>query len=477
MKRHFSLFLLLLLCLQTRLVFSQDKESFLEELPVMDEAASEDAGSIVLRGLMGTFETLLPNGILVFYNTVIKQEPWANPSADSIRDNFSGPWKWEDTDGFKVNQIGHPIQGSLSFNAGRVNGFNFYQSAFFSFLGSFTWEAFGESNGASINDVITTVSGSMIIGEMVFRLYQEVCAAGVPALIAALFNPMAGFHQLVTGWKPDKSGGNVYQFQAFLGSSYAMSDSLILSENQEQFSFRGFIGDLGFSVIYGNPFEQESRTPYEHFEFAMSLGIDAGKYMGIRLISDGYLFSFSPVFSDTDTMSTGLSLHFDFVSQGEYSLYDGTVDQYSNALDWTVKYQRLFSQNAAFQEKFHAGFTLMGVSDYYSPGASKNILKNYGYGFNVKNFSSIEHKKLGKFEVDLYYYVLWSYPGTSALTQAVVNWFFIDVTYSRFISKHFSVGITDSFASEWGFFNKSGFPDARNSNNVIKLFFAWNTVR
>ena len=413
---------------------------------------------------------------MVFYNSVIKQEPWAKPSAESIRKNFSRPWNWEDTDGFKVNNIGHPIQGSIYYNAGRVNGFNFYQSAFFSALGSFTWEAFGESNGASMNDVITTVAGSMSIGEMVYRLYREVCTAGVPAIFPFFFNPMAGIHQLITGWKPYTPSRNIYQFQTFLGTSYAFTDSSISTSDQELFSLRGFFGDVGFAIIYGNPFEQESRTPYEHFEFVMSLGIGPN-YMGIRLISDGYLFSFSPVYTDTDMMSTGLSLNFDFVSEGEYSIFDGTVDQFSNALDWTVKYQHLFSPNAAFQEKLHAGFTFMGVSEYYSPDTKKKDIKNYGYGLNIKNSASFEEKNLGKFGVDVFYYVLWSYPETSALSQAVINWLFVDVTYSRFLTKYLSLGLTGSLAYEWGFFNRSGFPDTQRSNHTVKLFFAWNTAR
>jgi hypothetical protein len=469
---------LLFFSLNVRLVFSQEEPLILENDAGKDAGESAGGSGILKRGLIASAETMIPNVIMVSYNSIIKREPWARPGVESIRRNFSNPWKWEANDGFKVNQIGHPIQGSIYYNAGRVNNFNFYQSAFFSLLGSFVWEAFGESNGASINDVFTTVTGSISIGEMTFRLFREVCAAGIPAVFPSLFNPMAGFHQLVTNWNPRSfginTGGNIYHFQAFLGMSYASSDYTVSSVRQDDYSFHGFAADIGFKVIYGNPFEQESRTPFDHFEFAMSLGIDYGNYMGVRLISDGYLFSFSPVYTEIDRMSTGLTLHFDFVSEGRYSLYEGTVNQYSNALDWTIKYQRLFSENISFQEKFHAGFTFMGVSDYYAPDTSKLLIKNYGYGVNVKNSSSIEHVKFGKIEMDVFYYVLWSYHGTSDLSQAVINWCFINAAYSRNITKHFSLGVTFSSASEWGFFSKSGFPDTRNFNKAVKLFFAWN---
>ena len=469
MKKVFKVFLLLLFFLiQAQFVFSQD-----EEASDSKSQPARGAKEIVIHGLIGTAETLFVNGALVFYNTVLKQEPWAGGTLQSIKRNFTSPWKWEETDGFKVNQVGHPIQGSLYYNAGRVNGFSFYESAFFSALGSFTWEAFGERSGASVNDFITTTSVSMSLGEMLFRLYKEVRASGVPAIFPFFFNPIAGLHYLIAGYDPKDSGGNIYQFQAFLGMSWTATDTWLPNENRSIYSLGSLVGDIGFSVIYGNPFEQESRTPYEHFEFSMSLGINAN-YMGVRFLSDSYLFSFSPVFTDTDMMSTGLSLHYDFASLGKYSLYEGNVDQSANALDWTVKYQRLFSNGAVLQEKLHAGFTFFGVSDYYLPETSKKNMKNYGYGYNIKEFFSLEHKIPGKLEIGILYYNLLPYPGTSAISYAFVNWLFVDLTYSRYITKHLSLGISDFFSAEWGFYMKSGFPDTKSVNNAVKFYLAWN---
>jgi hypothetical protein len=255
---------------------------------------------------------------------------------------------------------------------------------------------------------------------------------------------------------------------------YAQTNSFINGtgyNNQDVFSFRGAIANMGFSIIYGNPFEQKSTIPFKQFEAAMSAGLDIGNYMDIRFISDGYLFSFSPVYTNTDMMSTGLSLHFDFVSLGELNIYNSTIDQYSNALDWTIKYQHLFSENTTFQTKFHTGFTFMGVSEYYSPDRERD-LKNYGAGLNSKLFTSLENKKLGKLEANVFSYVLWTYPETSALSQGTVFWLFADVTYSRFISKHLSIGITDSFLLERGTFKD--FPNTWKYYNAIKLFIAWN---
>jgi hypothetical protein len=466
MKKRNLIFLCLLLFNSAQFIFAHDD---------LNEPAAGGIGESILHGLIGSGEVLLSNGIVMAYNMshylVTGDGSWSIPNEKAIYCNFTESWEWEDTDGFKVNQIGHPIQGSVYFNAGRVNGFNFYQSAAFSAIGSFIWEAVSESNRASINDFITTVSGSLSIGEMLYRLYLEACFAGIPAPFAAFFNPMAGFHRLLNRWEPPGYGRKLYQLQYQLGTGYSKINSSLSNSGRDLFAFQGFFADIAFSAVYGNPFEQDSATPFDHFELAMLYGMDAGNVMNIRLISDGYLFSFSPLYTKTDTLSTGLSLHFDFASLGEFSMYDGTIDHYSNALDWSIKYQHRFSEDAAFQTKFHAGFTFIGVSGYYSPDR-KRYLKNYGGGLNSKLFIAFDHKKLGKLEADIFTYALWTYPETSALSQGTVLWLFTDLAYSRLVSKHLSVGITDFFLFYQGTF--SGFPDTRKYSNAVKLFAAWN---
>ena len=77
-------------------------------------------------------------------------------------------WVW-DLDDFTVNQFGHPYQGNNYFNAGRANGLSFYESAAMTAFGSGTWEYFGETNHASLNDFINTTLGGIALGEMFHR--------------------------------------------------------------------------------------------------------------------------------------------------------------------------------------------------------------------------------------------------------------------------------------------------------------------
>ncbi|MCL2720123.1 MAG: DUF3943 domain-containing protein [Treponema sp.] len=439
-----------------------------------------ETGVTIKDGLIAGAEVLLSNAVVMTFNIVANKLQggfdWAQPNLDSIKFNLTTPWQWETDDGYLVNQIGHPYQGSVYFNAGRVNGFSFYQSFFFSAFGSATWEVFFENPHASINDFITTVPSSMSVGEILFRLYIEAYNSGVPAFFAFFINPMAGFHRLVTGWQPQSYESNIYELKTYIGMGYTQIDSSAINPNNELFSFDGFYADLGFMVIYGNPFEQESKTPYDHFEFTVSVGLDIGNYMDFRLISDGYLFSFSPVYSDKNKMSTGLSLHLDVAALGRLDNFkmerqSSTINQYSNAINWTLKYQHQFSDNMKFQIKYHCGFTFFGVSIFYSPYINDELI-NYGAGINSKLFLNFEHNKLGKLETSLFGYSLWSYPGTSAISGGSVYWLFLDVSYSYFITKHLSLCVNGSLAQEWGMFKN--FPDIERKNRAVKLYAVWN---
>ncbi|MCL2792761.1 MAG: DUF3943 domain-containing protein [Spirochaetaceae bacterium] len=465
MKKLLSLFfVLLLLCADAQIVFSYSEES-----PGSNKPQSTTTSGTLKRGLIASGEALLSNFVLMTFNIFVTREAWSTPSRSSIYNNFTLPWVW-DNDGYRVNQLGHAYQGAMYFSAGRANGFGFYQSLFFSALGSATWEIFCESVQASKNDVITTVGSSMALGEMLYRLYLEACSAGAPAPAAFIINPVAGFHRLVTGWEPE-GGGNIYKFNTYLGMGWAQTSSLLLDADvsHELFSFSGLFANVGFSTIYGNPFFQETFVPFRHFELSVFFGIDVGNYMSIRLISDGYLFAFSPVYTATSMMSTGLSLHLDFVSVGELDKYDSTVDQFSNALNWTVKYQRLFGENMIFETKAHLGVTFMGSSKSYPKGAIPE--KKYGYGFNSKKIFALENKKRGRFELSVFNYILCGFfNAPSSLTN--VYWLFVDSIYYHFLSRNLSLAIANFFAMERGFY-ESSFYNTRNYNNELKLFAVW----
>ena len=116
--------------------------------------------------------------------------------------NMEHSWVW-DLDDFVVNQFGHPYQGSNYFNTGRDNGLSFWESSAVTAFGSATWEYFGETNRASLNDLINTTLGGIALGEMFHRAAWLVRRPETPGLgreiAAAAIDPLTGLNRFLSG--------------------------------------------------------------------------------------------------------------------------------------------------------------------------------------------------------------------------------------------------------------------------------------
>ncbi len=133
------------------------------------------------------------------------EDNWANVSLETWWRNISYGWEY-DGDAFLTNYFAHPYHGNTYYNAGRVNGYSFWESSVWAFAGSAFWEFFGETTRPSINDLINTSLNGINLGEMLFRLSAVVTdntETGTTRVFqevgGALLNPVRGFSRLVTG--------------------------------------------------------------------------------------------------------------------------------------------------------------------------------------------------------------------------------------------------------------------------------------
>ncbi len=85
-------------------------------------------------------------------------------------------------------------------------GLNFYESAALTAFGSATWEFFGETNHASLNDFINTTLGGITLGEMFHRagwLVRNTQATGKGRLWseigATALDPITGLNRFASG--------------------------------------------------------------------------------------------------------------------------------------------------------------------------------------------------------------------------------------------------------------------------------------
>jgi hypothetical protein len=190
--------------------------------------------------------------------------------------NMQQGWVW-DLDDFLVNQVGHPYQGNNYFTAGRANGLSFWESAGITAFGSGTWEYFGETNHASLNDLINTTLGGIALGEMFHRtawLVRDTRATGRGRLwkeIGALaIDPVTGIRRFRSGdssrlsdkppdMVPSEVGALISAGVLFRGT-----DTSAFNSNGDPF--------LELDLRYGDPASERTRIPYDAFGVLLRFG-------------------------------------------------------------------------------------------------------------------------------------------------------------------------------------------------------------
>jgi hypothetical protein len=215
------------------------------------------------------------NGMYEMAN-LIRGQDTAKITPETWWVNMKRGWEW-DLDDFAVNQIGHPYQGNNYFTTGRSNGLNFWESAGLTAFGSGTWEYFGETNQASLNDFINTTLGGIALGEMFHRtawLVRNTHATGRSRMwneIGAMaLDPMSGLMRFMSGDasrvvdKPSDMVPSQLSTLASFGGLWRGSNTEAIEPNTYGF----FETDL----LYGDVLSGSSHTPYDAFAVRLSFG-------------------------------------------------------------------------------------------------------------------------------------------------------------------------------------------------------------
>jgi hypothetical protein len=207
---------------------------------------------------------------------LIRGQDTAKITPETWWTNMKRGWEW-DLDDFVVNQIGHPYQGNNYYNAGRANGLSFWESAAVTAFGSGTWEYFGETNQASLNDFINTTLGGIALGEMFHRaawLVRDTHATGSGRLwneiAAAAIDPVTGANRFISGdasrvgEKPSSMTPSSLGASASVGALWRGSTNpSVEPETRPLFEIDGLYGDMTTG---------RSREPYDAFAVRLTFG-------------------------------------------------------------------------------------------------------------------------------------------------------------------------------------------------------------
>jgi hypothetical protein len=399
------------------------------------------------------------NGLLYFFNRYVGKYDFAQVHLEDLREKFQKGWEW-DHDVFATNQFAHPYQGSTYHAAARANGFGFYEAVFFDILGSAGWELFAETTTFSLNDLISTSLGGASLGEMFHRLYLEINSP-----LAGLVSPLDAFNAAVTRRRlPAQSGRNIQGLSVASGFEWTASRRYDGTKNAGFKTQDVTAANLGCSVVYGDPFEQESRRPYNHFELAFGGAYGGQDWYSMYIVSDGYLFSFSPVNEETKNVSTGLSLNYDFFTSRN-------IDFFSEGLDWTLKYRRMLNNNTSLELKAHAGWTAFGAANlsfYDSYNRIEESRRDYGTGTNTKFFFSLSHPKRGKFSAALLLYEMFIISHEVPESRGWDFCYLFGLSYVYPLGDRMSLGIRDTVQTKNGRYAAAS--GTRKRTNTVAVY-------
>jgi len=252
------------------------------------------------------------NGIYEAAN-LIRGQDTAKITPATWWNNMKRGWEW-DLDDFVVNQIGHPYQGNNYFTTGRANGLTYWESAALTAFGSGTWEYFGETNQASLNDFINTTLGGMALGEMLHRtawLLRDPALTGktriMDEIAATVLDPMSGLTRFTSGdatritEKPPDMVPSALSAVASLGALWRGSNT-----GDPSHTYPFFETDL----LYGDVTRGTSHTPYDAFAVRLAFGggsaisearvrgrlLSAPFHGAIVTISQGYQYNDNPAY-------------------------------------------------------------------------------------------------------------------------------------------------------------------------------------
>ena len=400
---------------------------------------------------------------------------WAIVSAESWWQNISQGWVY-DGDNFTTNNFAHPYHGSLFFNAGRTNGYDFWESTAWSLTGSAIWEFFGETFRPAFNDWIYTGIGGSNLGEMMYRLSSMVTdnrASGSDRVWSEIFgtliNPVRGFNRAISGeMGRDFPNPEWSRPDDFLISFDAGTRSVDL-KGIEDLREKEIQGLFGFDLVYGN--KMKAKKPFDFF--AMRMAVSSALPHFTTLTSTGYLFGWD---IEKRKHDIGVTLDFTYnnLLRETYSEEDTTYTGF--IYGGVIIHPYLLSvfpigtkTNIVTQVGLNG--VLMGATpdDYYIDVEGRTY--DFGPGVGLRLSAAIRN--------GIWNYIKIFYHGNWFWTQSEpsdskhhVHWLWLEAQYP--ITEYFSFGIAAG-----AFWRNSYYddlpdqerPDVFRSHPVARLFF------
>ncbi len=395
---------------------------------------------------------------------------WANVSKETWWRNISHGWEY-DGDNFATNNFAHPYHGALFFNAGRTNGYDFWESSAWALTGSAIWEYFGETFRPAFNDWIYTGIGGANLGEIIYRLSSMVTdntSSGSERvwgeIFGTLINPVRGFNRAITG----EMGKN------FPNPEWSRPDDFLITfdagtrnvdlKGVKDFREKEIQGLFGFDLVYGN--KMKARKPFDFF--AMRMAISSALPHFTQLTSSGYLFGWN-VKKNKHNFGVTLDFTYNNLLRENFSDVDTTSSGFIYGA--TVIHPYLLSAypigtKTKLVTQIGINGVIMGATpnDYFRDVEGRNY--DFGPGVGLRLVTVIRN---GIWDyIKLFYYGNWFWTQTEPSdSKHHVHWLWLEAQYP--ITKYFSFGIGAGIYWRNSFYEN--FPDVKRNHPILRVFF------
>lgn len=222
-------------------------------------------------------QTLAVNYVVNRFDAWVANQEWAKVTFEDWSRNLNLGWEW-DENAFATNMFMHPFHGASYFNAGRVHCLSYWESVPLAFLGSWTWEFFGETYRPSFNDFFMTSFGGIALGEITHRVaatIRDERAVGTERVVreiaATLVNPVAGLNRLFHGdWS--RVGDNPAEHDP--GAFLLRLDAGVRALSRDTSDFESSTPILQVGIAYGDPFDRAFSAPFDVFSLQAQVAFD-----------------------------------------------------------------------------------------------------------------------------------------------------------------------------------------------------------
>jgi hypothetical protein len=258
-------------------------------------------------------------------------------SLSSLKKNLNSKWV-VDNDPYKVNQIGHPYQGSMYHGFARSAGLSYWESAGYTFAASAAWELAGERTQPSRNDQIASGIAGSFFGEALFRMANLVLEQGggmSPAWrewAAGAISPSMAFNRHAMGYNSIfSSNGAPYYSRLSLGVSGETQNN-----PGSATKVRPNEGLVDFSLDYGMPGKPgyDYTRPFDLFSFQATA---SSANLVENVMTRGLLYGKAYESGDNYRGVAGIYGSYDYIAPQTYRISSTAVSVGTTAQAWLTE--------------------------------------------------------------------------------------------------------------------------------------------